>query len=44
MWGVEGAAAAIIVACPDRHVGVRTAGFGVEAWKEVEAYFGGILA
>ncbi|KAE9391857.1 hypothetical protein BT96DRAFT_959459 [Gymnopus androsaceus JB14] len=45
--GVEGAAAAvgaIIVARPDGHVGVRTAGFGVEAWKEVEAYFGGILA
>ncbi|TFK36294.1 FAD binding domain-containing protein [Crucibulum laeve] len=43
-WGVDVSQGSIIIARPDAHVALKTTGFGVEAWKEVEAYFEGALA
>jgi len=42
-WGVDIKVGAIIIARPDGHVGLKTKGVGVDAWKEVELYFDGIL-
>ncbi|KAF8074087.1 FAD binding domain-containing protein [Lyophyllum atratum] len=42
-WGVDPAVGSIVVARPDGHIAVKTTGFGVEAWVEVEAYFEAFL-
>ncbi|KAF9567998.1 hypothetical protein CPC08DRAFT_702816, partial [Agrocybe pediades] len=42
-WGVDAKVGAVVVARPDGHVGLKTRGVGVDAWKEVEAYFDGFL-
>lgn len=42
-WGV-GSEGAVVVMRPDSHVGVIAKGCGVQAWKEVEAYFAGFLS
>lgn len=42
-WCVSPRVGSIIVARPDGHVGLRTDGFGIESWAEVEAYFEAFL-
>ncbi|EEB87036.1 hypothetical protein MPER_15799, partial [Moniliophthora perniciosa FA553] len=42
-WAIDPIIGSIVVARPDAHVGTKTVGFGVEAWKEVESYFQGFL-
>lgn len=42
-WGVDPFVGSIVVARPDGHIGLKTVGFGVEAWVEVEAYFQAFL-
>ncbi|KAG6915141.1 hypothetical protein DXG01_013080 [Tephrocybe rancida] len=42
-WGVDPEVGSIIVARPDGHIALKTVGFSVEAWQEVEAYFEGFL-
>ncbi|KAI0055304.1 hypothetical protein BV25DRAFT_1843048 [Artomyces pyxidatus] len=42
-WGVDERIGAIIVARPDGHVGLKVAGFGAEAWADVEKHFEGFL-
>lgn len=42
-WGVDARVGAVIVARPDGHVGLKTVGVNVDAWKQVETYFDGIL-
>jgi phenol 2-monooxygenase (NADPH) len=42
-WGVDAKVGAVVVARPDGHVGLKTVGADVDAWKKVEAYFDGIL-
>ena len=42
-WGVDVKVGAVIIARPDGHVGLKTSGVDVEAWKKVEAYFAGVL-
>ncbi|KAG5644325.1 hypothetical protein DXG03_008683 [Asterophora parasitica] len=42
-WGVDPAVGAIVVARPDGHIALKTTGFDVDAWLEVESYFEGFL-
>ncbi|KAG6864885.1 hypothetical protein C0991_006572 [Blastosporella zonata] len=42
-WGVDPEVGSIVVSRPDGHIALKTVGFGVEAWQEVEAYFDGFL-
>ncbi|KAK7053492.1 hypothetical protein VNI00_004118 [Paramarasmius palmivorus] len=42
-WAVDPSVGSIVIARPDAHVGTKTVGFGVEAWKQVESYFRGFL-
>ncbi|KAG5635589.1 hypothetical protein H0H81_010717 [Sphagnurus paluster] len=42
-WGIDPAIGAIVVARPDGHIALKTKGFGVDAWQEVESYFEGFL-
>ena len=42
-WGVDVKAGAIVIARPDAHVGMKTIGVDVDAWRKVEAYFDGMF-
>ncbi|KAG6826241.1 hypothetical protein H0H92_000593 [Tricholoma furcatifolium] len=42
-WGVDPDVGSIVVVRPDGHVSLKTVGFDVEAWMEVETYFEGFL-
>ncbi|KAG6875173.1 hypothetical protein C0992_004904, partial [Termitomyces sp. T32_za158] len=42
-WGVDPGVGSIVVVRPDGHVALKTVGFGVEKFQEVEAYFEGFL-
>ncbi|KAG6884832.1 hypothetical protein C0993_007953 [Termitomyces sp. T159_Od127] len=42
-WGVDPNVGSIVVVRPDGHIALKTIGFGVEEYQEVEAYFEGFL-
>ncbi|KAG6888118.1 hypothetical protein C0995_010627 [Termitomyces sp. Mi166 len=42
-WGVDPDVGSIVVVRPDGHVALKTVGFGIEEWEEVESYFEGFL-
>ncbi|KAG6856429.1 hypothetical protein H0H87_004555 [Tephrocybe sp. NHM501043] len=42
-WGVDPQVGSIIVVRPDGHIALKTDGFDMEAWQEVEGYFEGFL-
>ncbi|KAG6834834.1 hypothetical protein H0H93_007085 [Arthromyces matolae] len=42
-WGVDVDCGSIVVVRPDGHVALKTDGFGIEVWQEVESYFEGFL-
>lgn len=42
-WDIKEDVGAIIVARPDGHVGLKTTGFNIGSWMQVEAYFEGFL-
>lgn len=42
-WGVDPDVGSIVVVRPDGHVALKTMGFGVEEFQEVEVYFEGFL-
>ena len=42
-WGVDVKVGAIVIARPDAHVGMKTIGINVDAWRKVEAYFDSVF-